>query len=193
MYCRLLNWWFLNTFWLPFRITKWQTLSIFYGNRSWKNYDWSIIQYPHLPGHEINASVEFISASDLDSGVIPSILWSFLHLCSLLIQDNLNRVLSEKVPYPVDQHHLDDPHVKANLLFQVLEAAYLIGGLFSLLVCLPAFLLPPDLNCCCHWLLRYIWPFVLFEILIPIYKIISHISNLFSGKSNHNKTYDFFE
>ncbi|PWZ32295.1 DExH-box ATP-dependent RNA helicase DExH14 [Zea mays] len=22
------------------------------------------------------------------------------------------------VPYPVDQHHLDDPHVKANLLFQ---------------------------------------------------------------------------
>ncbi|GJN30699.1 hypothetical protein PR202_gb19029 [Eleusine coracana subsp. coracana] len=33
-------------------------------------------------------------------------------------EDNLNRILSENVPYPVDQHHLDDPHVKANLLFQ---------------------------------------------------------------------------
>ncbi|OQU93017.1 hypothetical protein SORBI_3001G457800 [Sorghum bicolor] len=33
-------------------------------------------------------------------------------------EDNLNRILSGNVPYPVDQHHLDDPHVKANLLFQ---------------------------------------------------------------------------
>jgi hypothetical protein len=28
------------------------------------------------------------------------------------------------------------------------------------------------------------------KILIPIYKIISHISNFFSDKSNHNKIYD---
>lgn len=33
-------------------------------------------------------------------------------------EDNLNRTLCGKVPYAVDQHHLDDPHVKANLLFQ---------------------------------------------------------------------------
>ena len=40
-------------------------------------------------------------------------------LCCLFLQENINRTLSEKVPYLVDQHHLDDPHVKANLLFQV--------------------------------------------------------------------------
>jgi hypothetical protein len=28
------------------------------------------------------------------------------------------------------------------------------------------------------------------KILIPIYKIVSHISNFFSDKSNHNKIYD---
>uniref|UniRef100_A0A0E0KAG9 RNA helicase n=1 Tax=Oryza punctata TaxID=4537 RepID=A0A0E0KAG9_ORYPU len=33
-------------------------------------------------------------------------------------EDNLNRTLCGKVPYSVDQQHLDDPHVKANLLFQ---------------------------------------------------------------------------
>jgi hypothetical protein len=40
--------------------------------------------------------------------------------------------------------------------------------------------------------LHYVWLFVLFKILIPIYKIISHISNFFSDKSNHNKVYDNF-
>ncbi|KAJ8643830.1 hypothetical protein MRB53_005578 [Persea americana] len=33
-------------------------------------------------------------------------------------EENINESLSEKVPYPVDKHCLDDPHVKANLLFQ---------------------------------------------------------------------------
>ncbi|WOL01441.1 DExH-box ATP-dependent RNA helicase DExH14 [Canna indica] len=33
-------------------------------------------------------------------------------------EENFNRTLSEKVPYMVDEHRLDDPHVKANLLFQ---------------------------------------------------------------------------
>ncbi|KAG8095957.1 hypothetical protein GUJ93_ZPchr0013g35707 [Zizania palustris] len=33
-------------------------------------------------------------------------------------EDNMNRTLCEKVPHSVDQQHLDDPHVKANLLFQ---------------------------------------------------------------------------
>jgi hypothetical protein len=50
-----------------------------------------------------------------------------MHLCSLLFQDNLNRTLSGNVPYPVDQHHLDDPHVKANLLFQVHMVEHSIG------------------------------------------------------------------
>ncbi|XP_077223084.1 U5 small nuclear ribonucleoprotein helicase [Tasmannia lanceolata] len=33
-------------------------------------------------------------------------------------EENINEALSEKVPYLVDMHNLDDPHVKANLLFQ---------------------------------------------------------------------------
>ncbi|XP_010546203.1 PREDICTED: DExH-box ATP-dependent RNA helicase DExH14 [Tarenaya hassleriana] len=33
-------------------------------------------------------------------------------------EENYNKALSEKVRYPVDKNHLDDPHVKANLLFQ---------------------------------------------------------------------------
>uniref|UniRef100_A0A1J3K0M4 RNA helicase n=1 Tax=Noccaea caerulescens TaxID=107243 RepID=A0A1J3K0M4_NOCCA len=33
-------------------------------------------------------------------------------------EENYNKTLSEKVRYPVDMNHLDDPHVKANLLFQ---------------------------------------------------------------------------
>lgn len=33
-------------------------------------------------------------------------------------EENLNEALSTRVPYLVDDQHLDDPHVKANLLFQ---------------------------------------------------------------------------
>nr|XP_016435955.1 PREDICTED: DExH-box ATP-dependent RNA helicase DExH14-like [Nicotiana tabacum] len=33
-------------------------------------------------------------------------------------EENYNEKLSEKVPYAVDHSRLDDPHVKANLLFQ---------------------------------------------------------------------------
>nr|CAD1837931.1 unnamed protein product [Ananas comosus var. bracteatus] len=33
-------------------------------------------------------------------------------------EENYNKALSEKVPYSVDEHRLDDPHVKANLLLQ---------------------------------------------------------------------------
>ncbi|XP_072988680.1 DExH-box ATP-dependent RNA helicase DExH14 isoform X2 [Typha latifolia] len=33
-------------------------------------------------------------------------------------EENMNKGLSEKVPFLVDEHRLDDPHVKANLLFQ---------------------------------------------------------------------------
>ncbi|XP_042461584.1 DExH-box ATP-dependent RNA helicase DExH14-like isoform X1 [Zingiber officinale] len=33
-------------------------------------------------------------------------------------EENHNKALSEKVPYMVDERRLDDPHVKANLLFQ---------------------------------------------------------------------------
>ncbi|THG01808.1 hypothetical protein TEA_006154 [Camellia sinensis var. sinensis] len=33
-------------------------------------------------------------------------------------EENFNEALSEKVPYMVDTNRLDDPHVKANLLFQ---------------------------------------------------------------------------
>lgn len=33
-------------------------------------------------------------------------------------EEKLNEALSKKVPYLVDDQHLDDPHVKANLLFQ---------------------------------------------------------------------------
>ncbi|KAL6011995.1 activating signal cointegrator 1 complex subunit [Asimina triloba] len=33
-------------------------------------------------------------------------------------EENYNEALSERVRYPVDKHCLDDPHVKANLLFQ---------------------------------------------------------------------------
>ncbi|WVZ20269.1 hypothetical protein V8G54_007591 [Vigna mungo] len=32
--------------------------------------------------------------------------------------ENYNETLSEKVKYPVDKNRLDDPHIKANLLFQ---------------------------------------------------------------------------
>jgi hypothetical protein len=37
-----------------------------------------------------------------------------------------------------------------------------------------------------------IWLFVLFKILILIYKIIIQISNSFSDKPKHNKIYDNF-
>lgn len=36
-----------------------------------------------------------------------------------MFQEKYNEALSEKVKYPVDKNRLDDPHVKANLLFQV--------------------------------------------------------------------------
>uniref|UniRef100_A0A1D1YQG8 RNA helicase n=1 Tax=Anthurium amnicola TaxID=1678845 RepID=A0A1D1YQG8_9ARAE len=52
----------------------------------------------------------------------------FLHILSAVSEydelpvrhneENYNAALSEKVPYIVDTNHLDDPHVKANLLFQ---------------------------------------------------------------------------
>jgi hypothetical protein len=35
-----------------------------------------------------------------------------------------------------------------------------------------------------------VWPFVLFKILILIYKIISYVLIFFSDKSNHNNIYD---
>lgn len=60
--------------------------------------------------------------------------------CSLLIQDNLNRTLCGKVPYSVDQQHLDDPHVKANLLFQVSRFELMIGNLEYHLIFVLAFL-----------------------------------------------------
>lgn len=34
-------------------------------------------------------------------------------------QEKFNEALSEKVRYPVDKNLLEDPHTKANLLFQV--------------------------------------------------------------------------
>lgn len=43
---------------------------------------------------------------------------SFIYLTCYL-QENYNSALSEKVMYKVNLDHLDDPHVKANLLFQV--------------------------------------------------------------------------
>jgi hypothetical protein len=36
-----------------------------------------------------------------------------------------------------------------------------------------------------------IWLFILFKILIQIFKIICYISNFFSNKTNHNKIYEF--
>jgi hypothetical protein len=51
-------------------------------------------------------------------------------------------------------------------------------------------LLSPYLNYCHKTVSLTIH--LLFKIVILIYKIISHISNFFSDKSNHNKMYDQF-
>lgn len=40
-----------------------------------------------------------------------------------MLQEKYNEALSERVPLMVDKNHLDDPHVKANLLFQVIIAS----------------------------------------------------------------------
>jgi hypothetical protein len=53
-------------------------------------------------------------------------------------------------------------------------------------------LLHPNLNYWHSWLFYHAWPFTLFKIVILIYKIISHILNLFSDKLTHNKIYDIF-
>jgi hypothetical protein len=48
------------------------------------------------------------------------------------------------------------------------------------------------LNCCHRLFFSYIWPFVLFTILVQVCKFISHVSIFFSDKTNHNKIYDIF-
>lgn len=48
----------------------------------------------------------------------------FTSYLSSLSQENYNEALSKRVRYVVDKNRLDDPHVKANLLFQV-ELRYL--------------------------------------------------------------------
>ncbi|TVU47944.1 hypothetical protein EJB05_07562, partial [Eragrostis curvula] len=73
--------------------------------------------------------LSYLTVSMFGSNIGPNTsLEAFVHILSAAAEfdelpvrhneDNLNRTLSGKVPYPVDQHHLDDPHVKANLLFQ---------------------------------------------------------------------------
>ncbi|PWZ04811.1 DExH-box ATP-dependent RNA helicase DExH14 [Zea mays] len=73
--------------------------------------------------------LSYLTVSMFGSNIGPNTtLEVFLHILSAASEfdelpvrhneDNLNRILSGNVPYPVDQHHLDDPHVKANLLFQ---------------------------------------------------------------------------
>ncbi|CAD6202628.1 unnamed protein product [Miscanthus lutarioriparius] len=73
--------------------------------------------------------LSYLTVSMFGSNIGPSTsLEVFVHVLSAAAEfdelpvrhneDNLNQILSGNVPYPVDQHHLDDPHVKANLLFQ---------------------------------------------------------------------------
>ncbi|KAK3150861.1 hypothetical protein QOZ80_3AG0238710 [Eleusine coracana subsp. coracana] len=73
--------------------------------------------------------LSYLTVSMFGSNIGPNTsLEAFVHILSAAAEfdelpvrhneDNLNRILSENVPCPVDQHHLDDPHVKANLLFQ---------------------------------------------------------------------------
>ncbi|CAN6285195.1 unnamed protein product [Urochloa humidicola] len=73
--------------------------------------------------------LSYLTVSMFGSNIGPKTsLEAFVHILSAAAEfdelpvrhneDNLNRTLSGNVPYPVDQHHLDDPHVKANLLFQ---------------------------------------------------------------------------
>nr|XP_010936311.1 DExH-box ATP-dependent RNA helicase DExH14 isoform X2 [Elaeis guineensis] len=73
--------------------------------------------------------LSYMTVSMFGSNIGPNTsLEVFLHILSAAAEfdelpvrhneENINRTLSEKVPYLVDQHHLDDPHVKANLLFQ---------------------------------------------------------------------------
>nr|CAB3501610.1 unnamed protein product [Digitaria exilis] len=73
--------------------------------------------------------LSYLTVSMFGSNIGPNTsLEAFVHILSAAAEfdelpvrhneDNLNRTLSGNVPYPVDQHRLDDPHVKANLLFQ---------------------------------------------------------------------------
>ncbi|KAG1341965.1 putative DExH-box ATP-dependent RNA helicase DExH14 [Cocos nucifera] len=73
--------------------------------------------------------LSYMTVSMFGSNIGPNTsLEVFLHILSAAAEfdelpvrhneENINRTLSEKVPYLVDQHHLDNPHVKANLLFQ---------------------------------------------------------------------------
>lgn len=48
-----------------------------------------------------------------------SVQFSFILFTIKCIKENYNAALSERVRYKVDKDRLDDPHVKANLLFQV--------------------------------------------------------------------------
>ncbi|KAG2542539.1 hypothetical protein PVAP13_9NG644400 [Panicum virgatum] len=76
--------------------------------------------------------LSYLTVSMFGSNIGPNTsLEAFVHILSAAAEfdelpvrhneDNLNRTLSGNVLYPVDQHHLDDPHVKANLLFQDLQ------------------------------------------------------------------------
>jgi activating signal cointegrator complex subunit 3 len=82
--------------------------------------------------------LSYLTVSMFGSNIGPNTsLEAFVHILSAAAEfdelpvrhneDNLNRTLSGNVPYPVDQHHLDDPHVKANLLFQVHMVEHSIG------------------------------------------------------------------
>uniref|UniRef100_A0A453INT9 RNA helicase n=1 Tax=Aegilops tauschii subsp. strangulata TaxID=200361 RepID=A0A453INT9_AEGTS len=73
--------------------------------------------------------LSYLTVSMFGSNIGPNTsLEAFVHILSAAAEfdelpvrhneDTLNRTLCKKVPYSVDQHHLDDPHVKANLLFQ---------------------------------------------------------------------------
>ncbi|URE24984.1 activating signal cointegrator 1 complex subunit 3, partial [Musa troglodytarum] len=73
--------------------------------------------------------LSYMTVSMFGSNIGPSTsLEVFLHILSAASEfdelpvrhneENINKTLAEKVPHMVDEHHLDDPHVKANLLFQ---------------------------------------------------------------------------
>ncbi|KAJ3673847.1 hypothetical protein LUZ60_005839 [Juncus effusus] len=73
--------------------------------------------------------LSYMTVSMFGSNIGPNTsLEVFLHILSAASEfdelpvrhneENYNKKLSEKVPFKVDQNRLDDPHVKANLLFQ---------------------------------------------------------------------------
>jgi hypothetical protein len=80
----------------------------------------------------------------------------------------------------------------SRLFHILLGRAYAPTELFMILIHASKEITPSRFKLLSLLTFHYVWPFVLFKVLIKTCKIISYISTFFSNKINHNRIYHFY-